>query len=564
VTRAATEGPPLVTWWSAAPAPLPPVMPSPFGRLVAPIARVAADELMAWLGAHETAWPELRAPGGGKMFGVLVVRDGAGRVGWLRAFSGKLGGAWTAPGFAPPVFDAAARDAFWPAGEAQLRAMAAEIDGASATPAAIARRERTAALDAELAALAHVHAARKTQRRSVRERGGDAATMLALDQASRADGAERRRLIAAQAEARAALAREVETFNAEQAARQRERQARSRELAAQLRDVYQVTDFTGRRSTIDALYAPASAPGGAGECAAPKLLSAAQARGLVPIALAEFWWGAAPHAGGRVHGQLYPACRGKCGAVVPYMLGGVAVEPAPAFGAAPIAEGEPRVIFEDDWLVVVDKPVGLLSVPGRSAALADSVLARLRQRYPGATGPLLVHRLDLDTSGLLLAAKDEATHRALAAMFARRELTKRYVAWLDGELALARGDAGEIELPLRVDLDDRPRQIVDDAHGKPALTRWRVLARRDGRTLVELSPHTGRTHQLRVHCAHARGLGLAIAGDALYGRGELAAPRLLLHAEALAFAHPRTGAPVVVRAPRPPAFARAASSQPGS
>ncbi|HSK03862.1 MAG TPA: RluA family pseudouridine synthase, partial [Kofleriaceae bacterium] len=258
-------------------------------------------------------------------------------------------------------------------------------------------------------------------------------------------------------------------------------------------------------------------------------------------ALAEVWWGAPPLAGGRHAGRFYPACRGKCGPILAHMLGGLPAEPPPVFGAAPA--GEPRVVFEDAWLVVVDKPAGMLTVPGRSSQLADCLLARLRARHPGA---LVAHRLDLDTSGLVIAAKDRATHAALQAQFARREIDKRYDAVLEGA-PRGGGDGGVIELALRVDLDDRPRQIHDPVHGKPAVTEWRIIERlAGGRTRVELVPRTGRTHQLRVHAAHPLGLDAPIVGDRLYGRrghddGD-GSGALMLRAVSLAFAHPAHGA----------------------
>jgi len=188
-------------------------------------------------------------------------------------------------------------------------------------------------------------------------------------------------------------------------------------------------------------------------------------------------------------------------------------------------QGELRTLHEDAHVIVVSKPVGLLSAPGRSTR--DSVQTRL-----GATA---VHRLDLDTSGVLVLAKDPATLAALHRQFENREVEKRYVAWLAGDIT---GDAGTIALPLRGDLDDRPRQIVDDVHGRAALTEWRVLARDGGRTRVAFHPKTGRTHQLRVHAAHPRGLATPIVGDRIYGTS---AARLMLHAEFLAFTHPHTG-----------------------
>ena len=223
------------------------------------------------------------------------------------------------------------------------------------------------------------------------------------------------------------------------------------------------------------------------------------------------------------------------------MLDGLAVEPAPAFGADSAAIPDPAVVFEDEWLVVVDKPSGLLSVPGRHERLRDSVQVRLAARFE----PFIVHRLDLDTSGLMLVGKDRETHAALQKQFALRSVHKRYLAWLDGA---PERDEGRIELALRVDHDDRPRQIHDPVRGKSALTLWRTLERQRDRTLVALTPLTGRTHQLRVHAAHPLGIGVPIVGDRLYGRPD---GRLLLHAETLAFDHPRTGARIELRSPAP-------------
>ena len=551
-----------------------------------PLARRAADELVAWLGARAEvpAFAALDAPGGGKMFGVLVVALPDGRVGYLRAFSGMLGGAWHVPGFAPPLFDAAARDAFWPAGERALAELDQALRALAASPDAPAARAEIAALAArhaaELARLRDCHRDRKAQRQAARQaiggrawpalapagvdgdggaagdpdrgrgagaldpaRRGDAAAALhALDQASRGDAAERRRLVAAHAVERAAAEAQVAAFEHRRAELARARAERSRALMKQLHDSYVLCSARGERRPLRALFAPGEPPSGAGDCAGPKLLGAAYRAGLTPLALAELWWGAPPATGGRRAGQLYPSCRGKCGPLLPFMLDGLPVAGAPLFGAAAVPADEPRVVFEDRWLIVVDKPCGLLSVPGRDPGLADSVVTRLAARSPGAVA---VHRLDLDTSGLLVVAKDPGTHAELQRAFARREVDKRYVAWLDGSVA---GDAGTIELALRVDLDDRPRQIVDPVHGKPAITEWRVVARRADRTRVELVPRTGRSHQLRVHAAHPLGLAAPIVGDRLYGR---AAARLALHAEALAFVHPRTGRRVLLERPAP-------------
>ena len=502
-------------------------MPSPFARTPHPIAQHAAQLLQAQL-------PPTLADG--KMFGVLVVRDRDGRLGYLAAFSGMRDRSWHAPGFVPPLFDETARAAFWPAAETELDAIAAELAAIDTTEHAA-----LAALDArhaaELAALRARHHERRTARRAARGELADSAALHALDQASRADAADKRRLLARHVAEREPIARAAAADEARRRALTDERAAKSRRYLHALFDTYAIANARGERCPLRALFAPAEPPGGAGDCAAPKLLGHAYREGLVPIALAEFWWGAPPATGGRHHGPFYPACRGKCGPVLAHMLGGLDVEPAPVFGAAPIAADAPRIVFEDAWLVVVEKPAGLLAVPGRSDALRDSVQTRLEARFGAA---LIVHRLDLDVSGLMMVAKDRATHAALQRLFASREIDKRYIAWLDGEVVV---DRGVVELPLRVDLEDRPRQVVDPTHGKPALTEWRVIARSSGLTKVELVPRTGRSHQLRVHAAHPAGIGVPIVGDPLYGRE---AARLHLHGAHVGFVHPHTKARVEV------------------
>ena len=435
------------------PADLPARMPSPFEPVPHPLARRAAEELQERLrgGLPGVSLEGLDVPGRGKMFGVLVVEDGAGRVGYLRGFSGMLDGRWSIEGFAPPLFDAAAKDAIWPAGEAELRAYAA------------------------------LH-------RELVDRGAD--------------------------EERAAL--------------ERERAARSNQLLVQILDTYVIVDARGERASLRGLHAPGAVPGGAGDCAAPKLLGQAYRLGLRPLAFAEFWWGAPPLTAERHAGIYYPACERKCSVVLPYMLGGLDVEDAPL-----VSEPELRVVHQDDALVVVDKPAGLLAVPGRHHPGRDSALVRLAM--PGAQ---VVHELDAETSGLMLIARDPAGHAALARQLARGEATLRYVAWLDGFVA-GEGEHGLVDLPLRLDFDDRPRRMYDPLHGKRALTEWRVLELGEGgASRVALLPRTDRTHQLRVHAAHPLGLNAPIVGDALYGR---AGERLLLHADALDLVHPRTG-----------------------
>jgi tRNA pseudouridine32 synthase/23S rRNA pseudouridine746 synthase len=535
----------FITYFDPQPEALPPMFASPFDPDPPhPLARRAAGELIARVRGR----PSLDAPGGGKMFGVLVVAAPDGRIGYLSGYSGMLDGEWQIAGFVPPLFDPVAREAFWPAGQERLRELDRALHERCASPDDAAARALHAAVTArhaaELAALRARHRDHRTSRRAAREAIRDAtahgardpdavpdAALHALDQASRGDAAERRRRLAAHAAERAAIATRLDAIAGERAELERRRAAESRALMMQLHDTYVVVNARGERRRLRDLFAPGEPPSGAGDCAGPKLLGHAYRTGLTPIALAELWWGAPPISSGRRAGQFYPSCRGKCGPLVSFMLEGLPHAAPPVFGAGAIPADEPRVVFEDPWLIVVDKPCGLLSVPGRGALLVDSVITRLRVRYPGAVA---VHRLDLDTSGLLVAAKDPVTHAALQRAFARREVDKCYAAWLEGVVAR---DHGTVELALRVDLDDRPRQIYDPVHGKPAITQWRVVARTASRTRVALVPRTGRTHQLRVHAAHPLGIGAPIVGDRLYGRQ---AARLALHAEALAFLHPHT------------------------
>ena len=543
---------PLVTPLEA-PAPPPAAFPSPFDGLGPhPLARAAALHLQDALRQGRVPGVDLAAlaaPAGGKMFGVLAVQGPDGQVGFLRAFSGMLGGAWEVPGFVPPLFDASARAEVEVPGEAAVEALVARASAFAASEELSGARAAAVDLEArqalERGALQRAHDARRDARRERRavvaasaglSAEARAAALHALDQESRGDKAEKRRLVARHLAERAAVLPGLARLERRARALERLRGHVCRRLLQRIHATYRVPSASGESAPLRALYAPGEPPSGAADCAAPKLLAAALRARLRPPALAEFWWGAAPATGGRVAGAFYGVCKDKCGPLLPFMLRGLEVAPERAFSPVLAAGDGVRVLFEDAWLVVVEKPEGLLSVPGKGPALADSVLTRLRALHGPAL--MLAHRLDLDTSGLLVAAKDGATYRGLQRQFAHREVEKRYVAVLEGEVA---GEAGVVELPLRVDLDDRPRQIVDPVHGLAARTAWRVESRSEGRTRVELVPQTGRTHQLRVHCSHPRGLGVPIVGDRLYGHP---GPRLLLHAAALGFVHPATGARV--------------------
>ena len=285
-------------------------------------------------------------------------------------------------------------------------------------------------------------------------------------------------------------------------------------------------------------------PGGTGDCAAPKLLQYAFTHGLKPLAIGEFWYGASPDREVRRSGSFYPACTGKCGPLLSYMLQGLDVAPNPLESDAHWLFADPVVRYEDPSLVVVEKPAGMLAVPGRPVpgvaprlSLQDWLSARCGQTVYSC------HRLDMDTSGLMVFTKTPAAQAALQQQFEKREVSKTYLGWLspvEGARPLVAGDTGKIVLPLAPDWYDRPRQMVDPEHGKQAVTAYEVLqVRSDGSVLVRLVPYTGRTHQLRVHAAHPAGLGRPILGDRLYGGDR--APRLMLHAASLGFRHPAEG-----------------------
>ena len=274
-------------------------------------------------------------------------------------------------------------------------------------------------------------------------------------------------------------------------------------------------------------------PGGTGDCCAPKLLQYAYQKGLHPVCMAEFWWGAPTKEEVRQHLNYYPACRGKCKPILTWMLQGLDVDPNPELLG--FQHMEIPVVYEDDALLVVNKPSGMLSVPGR---IEDySVEAVMRERYPDS---IVAHRLDMGTSGLLIVAKNGESYRILQQQFIRHEVKKKYVALLEhsGE------GSGSICLPMRPDPMNRPRQVVDMNHGKRAATRYEFI----GNRLVALWPETGRTHQLRIHCAHPDGLANPIVGDELYGtRGQ----RLCLHAAEIWFRHPVSGSEMHIKSEIP-------------
>lgn len=543
----------MVTWLD--PQPLsderPRVFPSPFDD-VAPhalaqrCAELVKRDLSTGFIAPGLPTSVLHRAEGGKMFGVLVVEASDGRVGFLRAVSGQVERAWTLEGYVPGAFDAALRGESEVAAEVIVKGLTARVEAARVDPSLLSARESLRLLEErhaqERLTLKQAHAARKLERKAARAKTTDAAELHALDQLSRKDDRARRDAEARFRGERSAAMVTLFPLERRLAALERLRRVVSQETMRLIWNSYRLTNFAGETVSLRELFPGGDPPSGAADCAAPKLLHAARKLQLRPLALAEFWWGAPPPGGGRVEGTFFPACREKCGPVLPFLLRGLETAARQTWRPRAVDEDELVVVHRDARFVVLNKPEGLLSTPARDETVTDSLLARIQREHPQA---MTVHRLDLDTSGLLLVALDEEMYRLLQEQFLSREVQKRYVAVLEGVVA---EDSGVIELPLRVDLDQRPHQLVDFEHGKAALTRFEVLAREGGRTRVAFFPLTGRTHQLRVHASHQLGLRAPIVGDRLYGSP---GPRLMLHAEELRFRHPLTGASIELRVPAP-------------
>lgn len=531
---------------SVAGIPLPQKFTYPFCYTPHPLCVLAADEVRRYLRTRPEWQAELAQ---GKMFGILVVGLPDGSIGYLAAYSGILAGRNDHPYFVPPVYDLLRPDGFFRQEEENISAINHRIARLEAGDSLLTLRRQLAGIREEAgrklqdakAQMRQAKAERDRRRQSVPPPGPDeSASLVRESQFQKAEYKRLERYWQAQADAVTAQLRPHEDLLQQLKA---ERQRRSAALQHRLFDAFRLLNARGEARSLNDIFAATphhTPPAGAGECAAPKLLQQAYLHGWHPLAMAEFWVGASPRGEVRRDGHYYPACRGKCGPILAHMLQGLNVDDNPLQAPLPTA-AEPRVVYEDPWLLVLDKPAGLLSVPGKEQQ--PSAWQWVHAHYPEADGPLLVHRLDMDTSGLLLVAKTKAVHQQLQALFHHRHIRKTYVALLDGEVAQ---DEGRIDLPLRPDPLDRPRQRVDPLLGKPAVTLYRVVERTDGRTRILFRPLTGRTHQLRVHAAHLQGLHCPIVGDRLYGQP---ASRLYLHAWRLEFVHPVTGQSLCLEQP---------------
>lgn len=525
--------------------PLPVQFTYPFCYEPHPLARLAAGQVQRYL-AQRADWHE--EIGKGKMFGVLVVQEEGGKTGFLAAFSGNIAHSNRHPYFVPPVYDLLRPDGFFRIEEARISAINCRIADMEQSGRYLSLQAQLDALRSEATAAIREFSARikarKQERDERRKQTLPDEENNALIRESQFEKAELRRLKKAYEVEVSRLDSEVQEWLHEIELLKTERKKRSAALQRKLFEQFRLLDATGRDKGLCAIFEEARhelPPAGAGECAAPKLLQFAFLHHLRPVAMGEFWWGASPKAEIRKHLHFYPACIGKCEPILKHMLNGLEVEanPLEANRTCRVA-----TVYEDAWIWVVDKPAGMLSVPGKGNR--PSVYGAAKERFPEATGPLAAHRLDMHTSGLLVVAKTKEAHEQLQKQFLDKTVEKEYIAILEGNVER---DEGEIDLPLLLDYEHRPQQKVDYVHGKPAVTKYKVLARNsDGTTRVAFYPQTGRTHQLRVHAAHPLGLNAPIKGDMLYGTPSA---RLYLHAASIRFRHPADGRMLSLHAPEP-------------
>lgn len=492
----------------------------------------------------------------GKMLGVLIAADADGVRHTLYAFSGQLGhGGFHYPGFVGPVFDYLQPDGHFKTRERDISRQNCDIarfETVSLRPVKTEYERVRNALDTEVSASRDRYRESKAARDARRKTGNvSEAELAAMIRQSQFEKAELHRLkkrVAAQLEPYAARLKEAE---AQLTTMKEKRRADSEALQQWLFTNFRLLNARGESLRLSEIFADTSMripPSGAGECCAPKLLHAAYLQGWQPVAMAEYWYGRGKEGEVRIHGRHYPACRGKCRPVLGWMLQGLDIEPPLDSDCEVAAMREPEIIFESRWFCVVDKPAGMLSVPGKGAAL--SVQQWLEAKYGPERDVKVVHRLDQDTSGLLMAAFGPTAYRALQFLFSSRQVKKTYIADLEGDYQ-SRGipQKGRIELPLSPDWLDRPRQRVDLDTGKDAVTDYEFLSVSDGHSRVMFHPLTGRTHQLRVHAASDAGLGMPILGDRLYGHGNRL--RLHLHAMTLEFTSPFDRRPCRFDSPLP-------------
>ncbi|MCD9465629.1 RluA family pseudouridine synthase [Photobacterium iliopiscarium] len=530
--------------------PLPERFTFPFCYTPHPLCVLAAQELQQHIATQDQWQHNFGLDNNdaiGHMFGVLLVQNQQGEMGYLSAFSDKIANLAHLPHFVPPVFDERNIDPAIKAQQVLIDEVTTKITAIESKPSYIQLQHQyqVAQDHAEFASesfrlqMIEQRKQRKLQRKAA-EQSHDSEFMtqefhrLACESAF--DKHQQKAIRQQWTQTLSEISDKLQSDTAALTRLKAEYETLTALLQQHRYAQYQFLNQNGETKDLNALFNDQTPPQGAGDCATVKLLQYAFKQHLTPLAMAKFWWGASPAAQIRKHKYFYEACKNKCEPILQHMLTGLDIDANPLLQNP--AEGkELEIVYQDDAMVVINKPAEFLSVPGKT--ITDSVYSRMQAMFPNSNSPLIVHRLDMATSGLIVIALTKDAHKALQQQFINRTAEKRYVALLDG---IAEQDHGEINLPMRVDLDDRPRQLVCYEHGKPALTKWQVLERKDGKTTVYYYPKTGRTHQLRIHSAHQNGMNMPIVGDDLYGQKS---NRLHLHAQYLGLNHPVTGEPMV-------------------
>lgn len=527
-------------------------MNNPLNYTPHPLCVMAAEEVRRMVRENAVMSSETRKSG--KMFGVLVVETPDGNTGYLAAYSGQIAGRSNWDGFVPAVFDYLQDGGYFKTCEAEITAINKQVRLMETSEE---RRRLLTHLDETIAKAASEEQAYKTlmheskvRRDSERAAGGVTPEREAeMTRESQFQKAELRRMRRRNADT-IAMAREAcHRYDTSISLLKQKRRTMSDRLQEWLFHHFVMLNKDGDSRSLTDIFRTslsASPPAGAGECCEPRLLQYAFSHAMTPKCMAMFWIGASPEGEIRHEQTYYPACRSKCKPILEWMLGKDIVKDD-TFITQHNGDNL-TIIYQDSDIIVVDKPARMLSVPGKNDA--PSVLSLLQQKMEDNIFP--VHRLDMDTSGLMVFVRNKKAQRNLQRQFETHSIVKRYIALLERK---PDSEQGTISLPLSPDMADRPRQMVDYRHGKQALTHYRLCTspstpmRRQfltvGDNLVELSPLTGRTHQLRVHCAHPDGLASPIVGDRLYGTTNH--PRLCLHAEYLEFRHPTTGEIVIFK-----------------
>jgi len=518
----------------------------PFHYQAHPLALVASEELQQKLKAFHPIDTEQQ----GRMYGVLIIKDDQGSLGYLSALSGNanetsLDGA-SVINFVPTIHQAYDQSEFEKTQQIEINGINTKItqleSNTEISQLTDLLESDVAKADEEIQYLQQQMRENKKARKEKRAWLNSAALTenehrdisISLSRASVTDKKALQALKLHHQKSIELVSVKLQQLTDEIALLKKNRKKRSAKLQKHFFRQYRMLNSKGERKDLTDIFSDTivqSPPSGSGDCAAPKLLQFAFEHELTPVCMAEFWWGKQPKSEIRKHKHFYPACQGKCLPILDHMLTGMKVDENPLLINP--AEGlELEIVFQDEHVVVVNKPAGLLSVPGKS--IKDSVYTRIKAQFPKATGGLIIHRLDMATSGLLMLAMNERAHKNLQQQFLDKKVSKRYVATIGGKLEKSVGD---ICLPLRGDFDDRPKQMVCHEHGKYAETHWQLIEEKGNTSKLFLYPITGRTHQLRMHCAHPDGLNLPIIGDSLYGTS---ANRLHLHAQRLSFNHPVT------------------------